>query len=422
MQSSESEIQNFEKIIEQFKRFVAEKNPDGSYSFNDGWLNDQEGYKKKIPDGAKKSLHIDEWEKSWIGSGKIHARVMAALNYIPRDEGNNLVDWHQKSDFDEIRNGDAGQMKKIESLLFRLYTEKNTDDELFDELTDAGALGKYYDLVSYLFFIKDPLLYLPNRPNSFQQAFDLLGDSFTFRMSGRCSWVNYLGFFTRIAKIRELLAPAFDENVSLIDAHSFCWVIAHNPQIVKTDLISAPSEGARLCFNPPYCVSTDDSLKPRGVRKFNPVTKKQRMKEELRNGQIGDSGELYVLNAEKKILDDSGRSDLAAMVSHVAKVDGDGKGYDIQSFSPNGQVKFIEVKTTTGKKNSRFMISDTELAFSTENPDNYYLYRLYDFKASAKENSCSVIHGNMREKLVLYPIQFTALPKEHSAEMGMNLS
>ena len=36
------------------------------------------------------------------------------------------------------------------------------------------------------------------------------------------------------------------------------------------------------------------------------------------------------------------------MVVHVAKVEGDGAGYDIKSYTSDGEQKFIEVKTTRG--------------------------------------------------------------------------
>lgn len=411
MQSFLTDTEKFEEIIEKFKRFVADINHNEEVSFNDGWLDKQEGYKKKIPEGAYKSLDIPAWDKTWIGTGKIIGHVIEALKYNPPNEGNNLVDWHQVSDFEEIKkSGDAEKIKKVESLIYRLYTEKNTDDEIFDKLTNNDALGKTYDLISYLFFIKDSF-YLPNRPNNFERAFELLGEPFVYRMSKHCSWVNYLNFCTRISKIRELLAPKFDEKLTLLDAHSFCWVIGHHPEILKIDLNSSQYQDLKLVSTEPPYVSSDDSLKPKGIRQFSPISKKERESQERRNNQIGDVGELYVLNTEKQFLTDNGKPSLAEMVRHASKEDGDGLGYDIRSFLPTGQVKYIEVKTTTSKKNTKFIISDNELDFSSKNPDNYYLYRVYDFDKNAKENLHYVLKGNMREKLILYPILFAALPR-----------
>jgi Domain of unknown function (DUF3883) len=42
------------------------------------------------------------------------------------------------------------------------------------------------------------------------------------------------------------------------------------------------------------------------------------------------------------------RADLAAKARHVSQIEGDGAGYDIESFEIDGTPKFIEVKTTRG--------------------------------------------------------------------------
>ncbi len=66
-----------------------------------------------------------------------------------------------------------------------------------------------------------------------------------------------------------------------------------------------------------------------------------------KNRKLG-SGEEAVIESERLALRAAGRSDLAEMVVHVAKVEGDGAGYDIKSYTSDGEQKFIEVKTTRG--------------------------------------------------------------------------
>lgn len=63
----------------------------------------------------------------------------------------------------------------------------------------------------------------------------------------------------------------------------------------------------------------------------------------------------------------------------VSAEDGDGAGYDIRSFDPAGAERLIEVKTTTGHKQTPFFISENERAFSEERPDAFRLVRLFDF-------------------------------------------
>ena len=57
-----------------------------------------------------------------------------------------------------------------------------------------------------------------------------------------------------------------------------------------------------------------------------------------------------------------GRNDLAESVRWVSDLDGDGAGYDIRSFEPDGSERLIEVKTTNGWDRTPFHISRNELA------------------------------------------------------------
>ena len=422
MRSYLSNTENFDKIIEKFKKFISEKNPDRSVSFNDGWLYQQEGYKKKIPRGAQDTLETNKWSEKWIGTGEIIAHVILALKYQPPEAGGKLVDWRRWRYLDSIRIEEPEKTKRIESLIYRLYSEENTDAELFEQLAHTDAIGKKYDLISYLFFLKNSRRYLPNRPENFENAFALLGDPFVFRMSGQCSWINYSEFLNRISEIREILEPQFEEKISLIDAHSFCWVIAHNPDILEIDLDSGNTLNVQFGLTDPPLGLSEENLKPKEPRKFKPISKKEREKQERINNQIGNAGELFVWNAEKQLLEASKRPYLAEMMYHASKEEGDGLGYDIISFLPNGKVKLIEVKTTTGNENTKFFISDAELEFSRLNPDNYYLYRIYNFNKTAKENPYYELRGNMRKKLVLYPIQFYALPKDENPRNDIRIS
>jgi hypothetical protein len=57
---------------------------------------------------------------------------------------------------------------------------------------------------------------------------------------------------------------------------------------------------------------------------------------ESKNRALGQKGELLVVEHEKKFLIESGRADLAERVRHVSAIEGDGAGYDIESFTPEG--------------------------------------------------------------------------------------
>ncbi|WDZ75058.1 DUF3883 domain-containing protein [Ensifer adhaerens] len=98
-----------------------------------------------------------------------------------------------------------------------------------------------------------------------------------------------------------------------------------------------------------------------------------------RNRALGRAGEERVLHHERMQLQQSGRQDLARQVRWVAEEDGDGAGYDIASFTPDGRVRLIEVKTTNGWERTPFHISRNELEVAESRREAWCLLRLYDF-------------------------------------------
>ncbi|MDO9338760.1 MAG: DUF3883 domain-containing protein [Caulobacter sp.] len=109
------------------------------------------------------------------------------------------------------------------------------------------------------------------------------------------------------------------------------------------------------------------------VRKFDPVER------DFRNRALGRAGEELVLHAERRRLADHGAHALADAVRWVADLDGDGAGYDILSFEPDGRRRLIEVKTTTGVATTPFFLTRNEEAFAREKADEFRLARVYDF-------------------------------------------
>lgn len=127
-----------------------------------------------------------------------------------------------------------------------------------------------------------------------------------------------------------------------------------------------------------------------------------------RNKKLGLEGELLVLNKEIIHLREINRYDLADKVIHVSVVEGDGAGYDIKSYDDDGNVKFIEVKTTKGSANTSFFISPNELEFSKAHATHYQLYRLYNFEVETSSGKFYVIKGNLFEQLDITPTQYKA--------------
>lgn len=84
-------------------------------------------------------------------------------------------------------------------------------------------------------------------------------------------------------------------------------------------------------------------------------------------------------------------------VRRVAKLDGDGLGYDILSYDKYGNEKYIEVKTTSGPENGQIFITANELAQSEKFPEQYYLYRVYEFDKVNLKGKISIRKGSLKD-------------------------
>lgn len=109
------------------------------------------------------------------------------------------------------------------------------------------------------------------------------------------------------------------------------------------------------------------------VRKFDPVER------DLRNRSLGRAGEEFVLEIERKKLKKSQRLDLLKNIRWISQEEGDGAGYDILSFEPDGRELLIEVKTTNGAARTPFFISENECQRAAASAESWRLYRVHLF-------------------------------------------
>ena len=128
--------------------------------------------------------------------------------------------------------------------------------------------------------------------------------------------------------------------------------------------------------------SSQEKVRPEGltrlVRKFDPAAR------DNRNRTLGRLGEQHVLNHEIARLIAADRMDLARKIEWTSDMHGDGAGYDIKSFEPDGSDRLIEVKATKGGPNTDFFITRTEREVSAERPDAWRLYRLHTLPTSPR--------------------------------------
>lgn len=129
------------------------------------------------------------------------------------------------------------------------------------------------------------------------------------------------------------------------------------------------------------------------------------LEREARNASLGDAGEAFVLDFERRRLWESGQRKLAERIEHVAKTQGDGLGYDIVSFDSTGKERLIEVKTTSFGSMTPFFASRREVTVSEEQASAYSLYRVFKFRETPK---IFVLDGSLRHNCVLDAVQYRA--------------
>ena len=214
-------LEVLEKQANKFNQYIHfnDKN-DSPLNFIDGKsiLVKEEGYKALVPNRSRTVLNVEEWDESWIGSGKIQSRICKIM-----DLGYNLTNFNSRIDFRKHFESDKKEYNPdSERVIYEIY--KGSDDKsAFEHAIEV--FGAKYPIIAYLFFVKDENKYLPTSPSRFDLAFKELG--IDFEMSFKCSWDNYTQYIEIIKNIGNLMPQYLDisHNVRLLDAHSFVWII-----------------------------------------------------------------------------------------------------------------------------------------------------------------------------------------------------
>ena len=179
--------------------------------------------------------------------------------------------------------------------------------------------------------------------------------------------------------------PAFNFQMALVDAVDR-WLRrnqAWRDRLPAARAVAGLREETRLWVGPPPTLSNQPP--PHELEQMLAIAQKFDVaKRDERNRALGRAGEERVLTHERSVLADAGRPDLARSIRWVSEEDGDGAGYDIASFTPDGQPRLIEVKTTNGWERTPFHITRNELAVAEERRAEWYLLRLWNFSREPK--------------------------------------
>ena len=179
--------------------------------------------------------------------------------------------------------------------------------------------------------------------------------------------------------------------------------------VLQPDLTRSRHESSQIYAAPLVVVERPPQTLQRPVdsRTFRARLVPDRSAIDEKNRSLGRAGEELVVQYERARLQAAGREDLACQINHVAKLEGDGAGYDIASYDVEGGPIFIEVKTTTGVADTPFYLSSRELALAQKKGAQFKLYRLYEYAANPTPTAKAYIAcGDLQRQFTLIPTQY----------------
>lgn len=227
------------------------------------------------------------------------------------------------------------------------------------------------------------------------------------------------GFENEVQELNRILEDDVSSNNSGVEANmnseesAYCEenTTTDTDTDTDTDYYTISIEDKTLIeVEPPFTQEQEvDFQRVNQRRSSRRSTKRNYEREQRRNKVVGDAAEKLVLSIEKEKLLAANRSDLVEYVEHVSETQGDGLGYDIKSFEIDGTEIYIEVKGSIETANKGFHISDSEVRFSRESADSFYLYRLYDLNSN--QPKYFKLKGSIEENFKLKPAEYFAILK-----------
>ena len=115
-----------------------------------------------------------------------------------------------------------------------------------------------------------------------------------------------------------------------------------------------------------------NKLKKRRINQETLLEIKRRCDE---NGRLGEE---FVLKEERRRLKKAGKTDLADKVKLIS-VESACEGYDLVSYETDGTERYIEVKSTAGRKYV-FEMSNNEWEVANKHKEQYFIYRVTDVR------------------------------------------
>jgi hypothetical protein len=395
----------FQIQFERFKKAVIGSSGEEFRSFREGIPLEWEGYKEHVRTKARALLKFSQWKDKDIGTGRILDRVIDAIEI---NEGpnlrNNLVAWQPRYGptsvphwvFKEARQ-DKAKRAQLERAIYDLFRSDSSEGQVFESLRSLGV--SHYNLMAYLFFLKDWDRFMPISTTNFDQAFRDLGIS--LRTTRQCSWDNYCRYNEALHQVLVALRDVTElEDVRLIDAHSFCWMLVrlNPPAAAPGPIISLPKVVAGMQAAP---VQVGE---PATKTKFNKVDEEQFLERDAARRRLGKLAQDIAIQSERKRLREAGHLSPEEAVRPVW--DEPGRGYDILSCEMDGTPRYIEVKAArqSGQKLS-FILTQNEWEQSRSKA-NYCFYLVLQVESGRPE--VLVIKSGELSPTSLAPLNYMA--------------
>ena len=267
-------------------------------------------------------LATGSWKASDIGSGVLVDRLIEAIEL----KENNLLDSGRFGPSSvshrcllEARD-DEQRLRYAEELIYGLYTSTLSDEVAFDRFADLAK--RSYALLGFLFFIKDERHLHAIRPALFDKAFAQLGIELKTRQ--RCSWANYSQFCGVIEETRRYLSQHLEQEVRLVDAHSFLWTLSWLPEEkaweeAQQRVVWQTPESREITSTrsvPPHAKGATTA----GESAESRASTVDFLEQARRQLVIGRESEDFVVECEKQRLKSVGRADLARRVEYVGDI------------------------------------------------------------------------------------------------------
>jgi hypothetical protein len=255
--------------------------------------------------------------------------------------------------------------------------------------------GNRYDLVAYVFFLKDWTRFMPIAPVTFDKAFALLRAGLV--TAHQCSWQNYVRYNEALLQVQDLRREVAGVEARLIDAHSFCWILVR---------LKLPPPTRPIPIAPPEILEDVSAGPPAEWGDGRGAEKKEEefVERDAELRRLGRLAQEIAFESELTRLRNGGHATPEKSVQRVWDVPA--RGYDILSCELNGTPRHIEVEAARrSAAGLSFFVTINELKHSRLLP-NYYFYLVPN--AESKRPTVLAIESNKFSEDWFFPVNYIA--------------